>query len=142
MRRGPQPGIDRDATLDYLHARPDASSGVPRRERAPFLGRDAPTMIKKQYVKTRKVTKITFEHPADVDAEAIDLIADRHDWRPVAFDRLKSGRWKLVQELEPGAAMQFRYRVHRDGGVEYWDDRDADAFVPNDQGTENGVVAG
>lgn len=52
-------------------------------------------MIEKQYVKTRKVTKITFEHPVDVDVD-----------------------------------------------VECWDDRDADAFLPNDQGMENGVVAG
>jgi hypothetical protein len=99
-------------------------------------------MIKKRYVKTRKVTKVTFEHPADVDVDAIELVSDRSDWRPVAFRRLKNGRWKLVQELEPGAAMQFRYRVRRDGDVDYWNDGDADGFVPNGHGTENGVVAG
>ena len=38
-------------------------------------------MIKKQYVKSRKVTKVVFEHPADVDADAIELIADVHDWQ-------------------------------------------------------------
>jgi hypothetical protein len=99
-------------------------------------------MIKKQHVKSRQVTKVTFEHPADVDVDAIELLSDRNDWQPVAFDRLKSGKWKLVQELEPGTTMQFRYRVQRGGAVEYWNDGDADAFVPNDQGTENGVVAG
>lgn len=99
-------------------------------------------MIKKQYVKTRKVTKVTFEHPADVDVDAIELVSDHSGWEPVAFDRLKSGRWKLVHELEPGAAMQFRYRVRRGGDVDYWNDGDADGFVPNGHGTENGVVAG
>ena len=98
-------------------------------------------MIKKQYVKSRKVTKVIFEHPAAVDVDAIELIADVHGWRPIAFERLKSGKWKLVQELEPGTAMQFRYRVRRDGGVDYWNDGDADGFVPNDRGTENAVVA-
>ncbi len=99
-------------------------------------------MIKKQYVKSRKVTKVVFEHPADVDADAIELIADLHDWRPVAFDRLKNGTWKLVQELDPGTDMQFRYRVRRGGDVAYWNDGDADRVVPNDHGTENAVVAG
>jgi len=98
-------------------------------------------MIKKRYVKSRNVTKIVFEHPASVQADAIELIADRHGWTPLAFDRLRNGKWKLVQELEPGAAMQFRYRVHRGGGVDYWNDADADGLVPNDHGSENAVVA-
>jgi len=99
-------------------------------------------MIKKQYVKSRNVTKVTFEHPVGVEADAIELISDVHDWRPVPFDRLKNGKWKLVQEFEPGTAVQFRYRVSRDGGVTYWNDRDADGFVQNDQGSENAVIAG
>jgi hypothetical protein len=67
--------------------------GVRRSVRAPFLGRDAATMIKKRYVKTRNVTKVTFAHPADVD-------------------------------------------------VDDWNDGDADGFVPNGHGAENGAVAG
>jgi len=51
-------------------------------------------MIKKQYVKTRKVTKVTFEHPAEVDA--FELVSDRTDWQPVAFDRLKNGTWNTT----------------------------------------------
>ena len=98
-------------------------------------------MINKRYVKSRNVTKIVFEHPAGVQADAIELIADLHGWTPLAFDRLRSGKWKLVLELEPGSAMQFRYRVHRGGGVDYWNDADADGAVPNGHGSENAVVA-
>ena len=98
-------------------------------------------MIKKRYVKSRNVTKIVFEHPAGVQADAIELIADLHGWTPLAFDRLRSGKWKLVLELEPGSAMQFRYRVHRGGGVDYWNDADADGAVPNGHGSDNAVVA-
>lgn len=98
-------------------------------------------MIKKRYVKSRKVTQVVFEHPASVQADAIELIADLHGWAPVAFDRLRSGKWKLVQELQPGSTMQFRYRVHRGDGVDYWNDADADGLVPNDQGSQNSVVA-
>lgn len=99
-------------------------------------------MIKKQYVKSRNVTKVTFEHPATVDADAIEPFSNVHVWRPVAFDRLKNGKWKLVQELEPGTAMQFRYRVVKDGGVTYWNDGDADGVAQNDHGTENSVLRG
>ena len=99
-------------------------------------------MITKKYVKTRKVTKVTFEHPADVEVDAIELVSDRTDWEPVAFDRLKNGKWKLVHELGPGDRMQFRYRAVKDGSVAWWDDADADAFVPNGHGARNGVVAG
>lgn len=99
-------------------------------------------MIKKQYVKTRKVTKITFEHPSDVDVDAIELVSDRSDWQPEPFDRLKSGRWKLVREIDPGERMEFRYRAVKDGRVAWWDDGDADDFVPNGHGARNGVVAG
>lgn len=98
-------------------------------------------MINKRYVKSRNVTKIVFEHPAGVQADAIELIADLHGWTPLAFDRLRSGKWKLVLELEPGSAMQFRYRVHRGGGVDYWNDADADGAVPNGHGSDNAVVA-
>jgi len=98
-------------------------------------------MIDRRYVNSRNVTKIVFEHPAGVQADAIELIADLHGWTPLAFDRLRSGKWKLVLELEPGSAMQFRYRVHRGGGVDYWNDADADGAVPNGHGSDNAVVA-
>ena len=97
-------------------------------------------MIKKQFVKSRNVTKVTFELPADVDADAAFLIADFTGWQPVAFDQLKSGKWKLVQEVEPESAYQFRYKVVQDGGEAYLNDPEADAYVANDKGTENAVL--
>jgi len=97
-------------------------------------------MIKKQYVKSRNVTKVTFEHPVGVEADAIELISDVHDWRPVPFDRLKNGKWKLVQEFAPGTVVQFRYRISHDGSVSYWNDDDADGVAPNDQGTDNSIL--
>ncbi|UCH25748.1 MAG: isoamylase early set domain-containing protein [Trueperaceae bacterium] len=97
-------------------------------------------MIKKQFVKSRKVTKVTFELPADVEADAVQLIADWSDWQPVPFDHLKSGKWKLVQELEPEQDYQFRYRVVSGSEDQYLNDPEADYTVPNDRGTENAVL--
>lgn len=97
-------------------------------------------MVKKQFVKTRNVTKVTFEVGSDVAADEVQLIADFTDWRPVAFGRLKNGRWKLVQELEPGRSYQYRYRLLKDGTVAYRNDESPDGLIGNDLGSENAVL--
>lgn len=97
-------------------------------------------MIKKQFIKSRNVVKLTFELPQETAAEAVQLIADFNEWKPAAFSQLKNGKWQLVQEVEPGREYQFRYRLLQDGAERYENDAEADAFVPNDQGTTNAVV--
>ena len=97
-------------------------------------------MIKKQFVKSRNTTKVTFELGSDVEAEAVHLIADYNSWSPVAFEQLKSGKWKLTQEVEPGQNYEFRYVLEQDGNYEFINDPEADYTVPNDQGTENAVL--
>lgn len=97
-------------------------------------------MIKKQFVKSRKVTKVTFELPADTEADKVMLLADFNDWNPVEFDQQKNGKWKLVQELSPEQSYQFRYILKQNGSMEFINDPEADYTVPNDQGTENCVI--
>ena len=97
-------------------------------------------MIKKQFVKSRNVAKVTFQLPADVPADGVELIADFTEWRPVAFDRLRDGRWKLVQELAPGRSYQFRYRLLKDGDVDYANEERSDGLVGNGMGGENAVL--
>lgn len=97
-------------------------------------------MIKKQYVKSRNISKVTFELPKELEAEAIYLHADDNGWEPLAFDKLKNGKWRLLQEFEPGQTVQFRYRLIQDGQEHYLNDDDADGTVFNDQGTENAVL--
>ncbi len=97
-------------------------------------------MIKKQFVKSKKLTKVTFELPSDVEADAVHLLADFNGWQPVAFDKLKNGKWRLIQEVEPGQRYQFRYMLDHHGHYHFLNDPEADGTVPNDQGTENGVI--
>lgn len=97
-------------------------------------------MIKKQFVKSRNTTKVTFELPADLEADSVYLIADFNGWSPVEFDQLKSGKWKLVQEVEPERTYQFRYKLVQNGSELYLNDDDADGAVANDRGTENAVL--
>lgn len=110
-----------------------------RSERTSLSGRNV-SMIKKQFVKSRGVTKLTFELPADLEADAVSLLADFNDWNPVPFSQLKSGKWKLVQEVEPGRGYEFRYKVIHGDHEHYFNDPDADGVNANDQGTENAVV--
>lgn len=97
-------------------------------------------MIKKQFVKSRGVTKLTFELPADTEADAVHLLADFNSWQPVAFERLKNGKWKLVQEVEKDNTYQFRYMLDHNGHHHFVNDPEADQTVANDQGTENAVI--
>jgi len=97
-------------------------------------------MIKKQFIKSRNVVKLTFELPKETVAEAVLLLADFNNWQPAAFSQLKNGKWQLVQEVEPGREYQFRYRLVQGGAEHYENDAEADALVPNDQGTTNAVV--
>jgi len=98
-------------------------------------------MIKKQFIKSRNVVKLTFELPRETEAETVQLLADFNGWKPAAFSRLKNGKWQLVQEVEPGREYQFRYRLVQGGAEQrYENDAEADAVVPNDQGTTNAVV--
>ncbi len=97
-------------------------------------------MIKKQFVKSRNVTKVTFELDQSVSAENVMLIADFNDWQPVSFKQAKSGTWKLTQELEPGKSYQFRYVLEQGDQLSFINDPEADGVVANDQGTENAVI--
>jgi hypothetical protein len=97
-------------------------------------------MIKKQVVKSKKITKLTFELPKTFEAEELQLLAEFNDWQAVPFEKLKNGKWKLIQEVEMDKRYQFRYRGVNKGDVFYLNDEDADELVPNDQGTTNAVV--
>ena len=97
-------------------------------------------MIKKQHLKSRPVCKLTFELPADFEADTLELVAEWNGWEPVPFDHLKNGKWKLVQEVPPGADYPFRYRRTLGEEATWLDDESADRFEPNEFGTSNGVI--
>lgn len=78
--------------------------------------------------------------PPDVQADEIELVADFTDWDPVPFKQLKSGKWKIQRDVDQGGRYEFRYRIKRDGDVAYENDPDADDFVANEFGSENGVI--
>jgi hypothetical protein len=98
-------------------------------------------MIKKQHVKSRNVCKVTFELPAESETDEAYLLSDVNGWQPIAFEKNRAGKWRLVHEFEPGRDYQFRYMLVKEGRREFSNDEDADRTVPNDQGTENAVIS-
>lgn len=98
--------------------------------------------VKKQYLQTRPVCKVTFRlsEEAAENARDVRLVGDFNDWDPEAtpMTRLKKGSFKAVLDLEPDQNYQFRYLIN---GDEWENDWNADAYVPNPfGGGDNSVV--
>ena len=96
-------------------------------------------MLKKQYLKSSSVCKVTFYAPIDIEAESVDLVGDFTSWdeKSIPMDKLKDGRFKAVVKLEADREYQFRYLVN---GTEWHNDWEADKYVPNPFSGDNSVV--
>lgn len=100
-------------------------------------------MLKKQYVKSRDVYKVTFrlakhEQP-DYEIKSAHLVADFNDWSFTAtpMERLQSGDFKVTVELEPGKKHEFRYLLN---GEKWYNEWEADEYVLGDFGKDNCVI--
>ncbi len=94
--------------------------------------------IKKQFVKTKPVCKVTFSVEAK-GANAAAVVGDFNDWNPAAGElaKLKNGTFKGIFELHKDAAYEFKYVI--DGA--YVNEAEADRFAWNDYaGAENSVL--
>lgn len=96
-------------------------------------------MIKKQYLKSRPVCKVTFELPANVEADSAAIVGDFNGWEVGAtpMQQLKDGRFKAVVELEKDNQYQFRYVVN---GGEWLNEDEADGYVPSPYASENSLI--
>lgn len=101
-------------------------------------------MLKKKYLKSRDVTKITFELadnelPGDLDVKSVHIVGEFNDWDTEAnpMKYLKKGSFQTTLELEPGRAYQFRYLVN---GAHWCNDWNADNYVPGGHGSDNCIV--
>ncbi len=101
-------------------------------------------MLKKRYIKSRKVCKVTFalpraELPEGVDAASVHLVGEFNEWSNTATPmiRAKEDTFRVTLELEPAKTYQFRYLV--DG--EHWcNDWHADGYVLSGFGADNCAV--
>jgi 1,4-alpha-glucan branching enzyme len=98
--------------------------------------------LKKQYLKTRNVCKVTFRLPsvAAPKATAVHIVGEFNNWSTVAtpMKKLKSGEFKAILDLPPGKAFQFRYLIDQ---TRWENDWEADRYVRSDYGAcENSIV--
>jgi len=99
--------------------------------------------LKKRYLKSKPVCKVTFELPrkAAPAAERVGLAGDFNGWDPqvTPLTRKKSGDFNVTLELASGREYQFRYVID---GQTWENDWQADRYAPSEiPGVENSVVA-
>jgi len=94
--------------------------------------------IKKQYLKSKPVCKVTFSVPAN-EASNVAVVGNFNEWNTEAtsLKKLKNGIFKGTVDLECKNSYEFRYVVD---GV-YINDDQADAYKWSDYAAaENGVL--
>jgi len=94
--------------------------------------------IKKQFVKTKPVCKVTFSVEAK-DAVVAAVVGDFNNWNAVQGEllKLKNGTFKATFDLPKDATYEFKYVI--DG--QFVNEPQADSFAFNDfVGEENSVL--
>ncbi len=97
-------------------------------------------MLKKQFLKTKDVVKVTFSLPEAVQGESVFLVGDFNNWDETAtiMKRQKNGSFTITLDLDKSREYQFRYLVN---STEWHNDWEADKYVPNPYSGDNSVVA-
>ena len=95
--------------------------------------------MKKEYTKTGRSCRVTFELPAQINAETAALCGEFNEWDPTKnpLKRRRDGSFSLTISLKPGNEYRFRYLVD---GERWENDWEADKYVPNEFGTEDSVI--
>lgn len=100
--------------------------------------------IKKQYLKSEPVCKVTFKVSKEMapDAEIVKILGDFNGWSKdvEAMSKLKSGDFTQTLKLDAGKEYQFRYLIC---DKKWANDEEADKTVPNGvvEGEFNSVLA-
>jgi len=98
--------------------------------------------IKKQYLKSKPVCKVSFKVSAEDanGAKKAQVLGDFNSWneKTPAMKALKSGNFSQTIDLETGKEYQFRYLL--DGKI-WTNDNDVDTKVPNSFNEHNDVIS-
>ena len=98
-------------------------------------------MIKKAYLKTKKLCKVTFALQKEDDTETLELLGDFNSWsvgEGLKLKKQKNNTFKGTLNLEIGKEYEFRYLIN---GTNWGNDNDADKQVPNPYGSQNSVLS-
>lgn len=94
-------------------------------------------MLKKRFFKTKDEVEVTFEWPKN-DEQSLSLAGDFTDWQPVEMKYSKAKKtFNFKTRFPKDEQFQFRYLING----EIWEnDPKADAYIPNDRGSDNSVL--
>ena len=96
-------------------------------------------MIAKRKMGRGKV-RVTFSMPQIENAKQMNLVGDFNNWSIVETPMQPGpdASWNVALSLESGHDYQFRYLAN---GTDWHNDWAADAYLPNEFGTDNSVVS-
>jgi 1,4-alpha-glucan branching enzyme len=96
--------------------------------------------IKKQYLKSKPVCKVTFKVDKGLagGTDKISLLGDFNDWNESTGEmkKMKDGSFSTTLELESGREYQFRYLA----GSNWITEEEADSLVASGFGDEQNAV--
>jgi len=103
--------------------------------------RSKPSSLKKQYIKSGLVCRVTFRlsKKAAEGAKVVSLVGDFNNWSIEAtpMAALKNGEFSVTLDLESGRDYRFRYLING----EIWEnDWNADKYEANIFGSDDSVV--
>ncbi|MFO7664430.1 MAG: isoamylase early set domain-containing protein [Chloroflexota bacterium] len=94
-------------------------------------------MLKKRYFKTKDEYEVTFELPElPNEAKEAVLVCEANGWEPIAMKKSK-GAFTVKMRMPANGRYQYRYLINNS---EWVNDDAADAYEPNEHGTQNSVV--
>jgi 1,4-alpha-glucan branching enzyme len=97
--------------------------------------------LKKQYLKSKTVCKVTFKISKEEAKEAgkVAIVGDFNDWdqTSIPMKKLKNGGFTATVNLEKDSAYQFRYLLDDKSWENDWQ---ADAYVPSSVSLEDNSV--
>lgn len=97
--------------------------------------------LKKQYLKSKPVCKVTFKISEEEaqNAKSVRLVGEFNDWdlSVPPMKKLKNGTFTTTVELEAGKEYQFRYLLDDQNWENDWA---ADAYVPSQTSFEDNSV--
>jgi 1,4-alpha-glucan branching enzyme len=97
-------------------------------------------MIRKARAQTDTEIMVTFELPDAIPGSSVYLVGDFNAWsqHETPMHRNGNGTWQITLPLRAGNDFQFRYLVD---GQRWYNDWDADSYMPNPYGGKNSVVS-
>jgi len=97
--------------------------------------------IKKQYLKSKPVCKVTLSLPKEAakTAKKVMVVGEFNDWnkKSLPMKKLKDGSFKTTIDLAPGKEYQFRYLID---SKKWENDWSADKYVSSGVALEENSV--